>query len=317
MGRVQMMLKRYVALFLRLIAVLSIAIFLAFVRPEFLSVNNILNVLRQSSLLFLLASGLTVVILTGGIDLSIGAVLALSACVMGTVLKTEGMFLGILVGLAIGAGCGFMNGAMVAFIGLPSFMATYGMLWIAQGLALMFMKAEIIYGFPKAFRFFGAGGFIGIPAPILLMFLAFGVLYLLLTYTTLGRNIYSIGANMDVARISGIRVRRTLLIVYTVSGFFAAFAGIIYISRINAVEAGIGEPLLLPALAAVCIGGTSLFGGEGSIGGTILGAIIMSLVINGMNMLGMTSFWQSFAVGTIVIFSVLIDQIRAMKFQTD
>jgi ribose transport system permease protein len=227
------------------------------------------------------------------------------------------MFLGILVGLAIGAGCGFMNGAMVAFIGLPSFMATYGMLWIAQGLALMFMKAEIIYGFPKAFRFFGAGGFIGIPAPILLMFLAFGVLYLLLTYTTLGRNIYSIGANMDVARISGIRVRRTLLIVYTVSGFLAAFAGMVYISRINAVEAGIGETLLLPALAAVCIGGTSLFGGEGSIGGTILGAIIMSLVINGMNMLGMTSFWQSFAVGTIVIFSVLIDQIRAMKFQTD
>jgi ribose transport system permease protein len=200
---------------------------------------------------------------------------------------------------------------------LPSFMATYGMLWIAQGLALMFMKAEIIYGFPKAFRFFGAGGFMGIPAPILLMFLAFGILYLMLTYTTLGRNIYSIGANMDVARISGIRVRRTLLIVYTVSGFFAAFAGVIYISRINAVEAGIGEPLLLPALAAVCIGGTSLFGGEGSIGGTILGAIIMSLVINGMNMLGMTSFWQSFAVGTIVIFSVLIDQIRAMKFQID
>jgi ribose transport system permease protein len=122
---------------------------------------------------------------------------------------------------------------------------------------------------------------------------------------------------MDVARISGIRVRRTLLIVYTVSGFLAAFAGMVYISRINAVEAGIGETLLLPALAAVCIGGTSLFGGEGSIGGTILGAIIMSLVINGMNMLGMTSFWQSFAVGTIVIFSVLIDQIRAMKFQTD
>jgi ribose transport system permease protein len=312
-----MVLKRYLSFFMRLAAVLSIAVFLAIVRPEFLSLNNIVNVLRQSSLLFILASGLTVVILTGGIDLSIGAVLALSACVMGTILKTDGMLLGILVGLVIGAGCGFMNGAMVAFIGLPSFMATYGMLWIAQGLALMFMKAEIIYGFPKAFRFFGAGGFLGIPAPIFFMFLAFGILYLLLTYTTVGRNIYSIGANMDVARISGIRVKRTLLIVYTVSGFFSAFAGMIYISRINAVEAGIGEPLLLPPLAAVCIGGTSLFGGEGSIGGTILGAIIMSLVINGMNMLGMTSFWQSFAVGTIVIFSVLIDQVRAVKFQTD
>jgi ribose transport system permease protein len=310
------MLKQYAALIMRLATVFAIAIFLVLTSPHFFSFNNVINVLRQSSLLFLLSSGLTIVILTAGIDLSVGAILALSACVMGTVLKMHGMLLGILVGLGIGASCGFANGVLVAFIGLPPFMATYGMLWIATGLAIIFMKAEIIWGFPKAFRIFGAGYVGAIPVPIILMTIVFGILYLMLNYTTVGREIYAIGANEDVARVSGIRVRRNLLFVYTLSGFLSAFAAMVYISRINAVEAGIGEPLLLPALAAVCIGGTSLFGGEGGIGGTILGAIIMSLITNGMNMLGVTSFWQSFAIGAIVIFSVLIDQIRATKFQT-
>lgn len=311
------MLKQYLANLMRLVALLCIFIFLTVVSREFLSMNNLINVLRQSALLFILGSGITLTILTAGIDLSIGSVLALSACVMGTVLKLEGVFLGILTGLAIGGACGFLNGAMVAFLGLPPFIATYGMLWIAQGLALMFMKAEIIYGFPPVFRFLGAGGIAGIPTPVILMFLVFGGFYLLLNYTVVGRSVYSVGANMSASIISGIPVKRTLLIVYTLSGLFAAFAGMVYISRINAVEAGIGESLLLPPIAAICIGGTSLFGGEGGIGGTLLGAIIMSLVINGMNLLGVTSFWQSFAVGSIVIFSVAIDQIRTAKFQTN
>ena len=177
------------------------------------------------------------------------------------------------------------------------------------------MKAQIIWGFPKAFRIFGAGYVGAIPVPIILMTIVFGILYFMLNYTTLGREIYAIGANEDVARLSGIRVRRNKLFVYALSGFLSAFAGMVYVSRINAVEAGMGEPLLLPALAAVCIGGTSLFGGEGGIGGTILGAIIMTLITNGMNLLGVTSFWQPFAIGAIVIFSVLIDRIRAIKFQ--
>jgi len=311
-----MWLRHYAVLFLRLSVVIGIVAFLSMARPEFATMGNFVNVLRQSSLLFLLSSGLTVVVLTGGIDLSVGAVLALSACVMGTVLKSHGIVAGILVGLAIGSACGFLNGVMVAVIGLPSFLATYGMLWISQGLAFIFMNAEIIYGFPKAFRFFGAGHLAGTPVPILLMILVSGLLYFVLNHTTLGRVIYAIGANTEAARLSGIPVKQKLIFVYTLSGLLSAFAAMVYISRLNAVEAGIGDPLLLPALAAVCIGGTSLFGGEGGIGGTVLGAIIMSLITNGMNLLGVTSFWQSFAVGSIVIVSVLVDQLRAMKLQT-
>ena len=310
------LLRQYAAFFMRLSVVIAIVLFLAAARPEFMRFSNIINVLRQASLLFLLSSGLTIVILTEGIDLSIGAILALSACIMGTVLKNHGMLLGIPVGLAIGSTCGLFNGVLVSLVRLPPFMATYGTLWIAQGLALMFMKAEIIWGFPKAFRFFGAGYLAGIPVPIILMVVVLGILYFMLNHTNFGREIYAIGANVEAARLSGIRVTRNLLIVYTLSGFLSAFAAMVYISRINAVEAGIGDPLLLPALAAVCIGGTSLFGGEGGIGGTILGAVIMSLITNGMNLLGMTSFWQSFAVGSIVILSVLVDQVRTLKFQT-
>lgn len=308
-----MLIKRYAALLLRLSTLIVISVFLSVVRPEFLTFGNIINVLRQSSLLFLLAAGLTVVVLTEGIDLSIGSILALSACIMGTLLKTHGLFLAISVGLLIGAGCGLLNGVMVAFIGLPAFIATYGMLWIAKGLAVIFMKAEIIWGFPKAFRFFGAGNVSGIPTPIIIMLLVMGILYYLLNYTNLGRYIYSIGANNTAARFSGIPVNRTLLITYTLSGVLCAVAGILYVSRINAVEAGIGDTMLLPALAAVTIGGTSLFGGEGGIGGTLLGAIIMSVIINGMNLMDVVSHWQNFAVGAIVIVSVLVDQIGSAK----
>ena len=305
--------KQYAALLLRFSTLIVISVFLSIARPEFLTFNNIINILRQSSLLFLLAAGLTIVVLTEGIDLSIGSILALSACIMGTLLKTHGVLLGISVGLLIGAGCGFLNGVMVALIGLPAFIATYGMLWIAKGLAVIFMKAEIIWGFPKTFRFFGAGNIFGIPTPIIIMLLVMGILYLLLNYTNLGRYIYSIGANNTAARFSGIPVNRTLLITYTVSGVLCAVAGILYVSRINAVEAGIGDTLLLPALAAVTIGGTSLFGGEGGIGGTLLGAIIMSVIINGMNLMDVVSHWQNFAVGAIVIVSVLVDQIGSAK----
>ncbi len=310
-----MWVKQYLALMMRLGVMVVIAIVLGLARPEFLSVNNIINVLRQSSLIFLLASGLTVVVLAEGIDLSVGQVLALSACIMGWLLKSEPMAIAILAGLAIGAACGFVNGVLIAYIRLPAFVVTYGMMWIAQGFAMLFMKAEIIYGFPKAFRFFGATNLLGVPVPVIFMFLLCGILYLLLNYTTFGRYIYNVGANYEAARFSGVPIRKVQILAYTLCGLLSAFAGIFYVSRINAVEAGIGDPLLLPCLAAITIGGTSLYGGEGGVGGTILGAIIMSLIINGMNLLSIDSYWHQFVIGAIVIISVWVDQLRAMKFQ--
>ena len=171
-------------------------------------------------------------------------------------------------------------------------------------------------GFPAAFRFFGAGHVLSIPVPIIMMLILFGILYVVLQYTNFGRYIYHIGANCTVARLSGVPVRKTQVLAYTLSGFLSALAGIVYISRVNAVEAGIGEPLLLPCIAAMAIGGTSLTGGVGGIGGTVLGAIIMSLIINGMNLLGIETYWQSFVVGAIVLIAVAIDQFQGMKFQS-
>jgi ribose transport system permease protein len=190
------------------------------------------------------------------------------------------------------------------------------MMWIAQGLALLFMKAEIIYGFPNSFRFFGASNLFGIPFPVVSMFGLFLIIYLVLNYTPFGRFIYYIGANYESARFSGVPIRKVQIWAYCLCGFLAALSGIFYISRINAVEAGIGDPLLLPCLAAVTIGGTSLYGGEGGIGGTILGAIIMSIIINAMNLLSIDPYWHQFVIGAIVIISVWADRFRAMKFQT-
>ena len=308
--------KQHTPLFIRMATLIVIAVFLGMIRPEFLSVNNLINVLRQSSLIFLLASGLTVVVLSEGIDLSIGQVLAFSACITGWLLKTQPMFVAILGGLAVGSMCGLINGVLIAFLGLPAFVVTYGMMWMTQGAAAMFMKAEIIWGFPKAFRFFGARNLSGIPVPVILMFVIFGILYLILKYTNFGRYIYNIGANYEASRFSGVPIRKTQILAYTLSGFLAAFAGVVYISRINAVEAGIGEPLLLPCLAAITIGGISLYGGEGGIGGTIIGAVIMSLIINGMNFLAIDTYWHQFVIGAIVILSVGMDQLQSKKFQT-
>ena len=310
-----MWVRQYMALVMRLGAMIAIVILLGLARPEFLTMNNFINVLRQSSLIFLLASGLTVVVLSEGIDLSVGQVLALSACIMGWLLKSESMAVAILAGLVIGAACGLANGVLIAYLGLPAFVVTYGMMWITQGFALLFMKAEIIYGFPKAFRFFGATNLMGIPVPVIFMFILGGILYLMLNYTNFGRYVYNVGANYEAARFSGVPIRKIQIMAYTLCGFLAAFAGIFYISRINAVEAGIGDPLLLPCLAAITIGGTSLYGGEGGVGGTILGAIIMSLIINGMNLLSIDSYWHQFVIGAIVIISVWVDQFRTAKFQ--
>jgi ribose transport system permease protein len=299
----------------RLATIVMLLVILSVLSPPFLSLQNLINVVRQASLLFLLASGLTVVILTSGIDLSIGSVLALSASIAATLIKQDWIWVGPLIGLLVGAGCGFLNGLMVALVGLPPFIATYGMLWIAEGFAVVFMKGEIIGGFPSSFRFLGAGHIVGIPVPILGMVVTLSACLFALRRTNFGRYVYMIGANREAARLSGINIRGNLLLVYSLSGFISAFAGLLFISRIGAVESTIGEPLLLPALAAVCIGGTSLFGGEGGIGGTVVGALILTLVTNGMNMLNVSSYWQSLLMGAIVVLSVAVDQLGSARVE--
>jgi ribose transport system permease protein len=297
-----------IQLFYRLLAALLISAALSLLSESFLSVGNILNVLRQASLTFFIGSGLTLVVLTAGIDLSVGANVALSACLAGTVIHQTGSpVLGVLTGLTCGGIVGLLNGIMVTALRIPSFIATYGMLWVLNGLTYWYMAGETIHGFPAGFRQIGSGYLFGLPIPVylLLIFLAIGTVFA--QRTIWGQEIYAIGANPVAARLSGIPVARRLLLVYAVSGIMAGLASIIFLSRLNSAEADIGESLTLPAIAAVLIGGTSLFGGVGTVFGTFIGALILTLVLNGMNLLSVNANWQPLVTGIILILAVWLD----------
>jgi len=297
----------------RLLAIIALVVVLAVLSPQFLSWGNFTNVMRQASLQFLMAAGLTIVVLTGGIDLAIGAILGLAACLSASMISQGHLAFGIVAALAAGLAAGSVNGLLVTFGRIPPFIATYGMLWIAHGLGYVFMKGEVIYGLPESFRFIGAGFVWGIPVPVIIALALLAVLHVMLHRTVLGRAIYAIGGNLNAARLSGMPVRARLIFVYALSGLLSGFAALVVIARINAADASIGEDLLLPAIATVCLGGTSLFGGVGGIAGTAIGALILALVVNGMNLLGVQTFWQSGVMGAIILISVLADQVGGSR----
>ncbi|MGZ8330402.1 MAG: ABC transporter permease [Rhodoplanes sp.] len=292
----------------RLLAAVMIGLALALASDVFLTWGNLLNVARQTSLLFLIASGLTLVILTAGLDLSVGANVALSACLAASVIKSfDAPWLGVAVGVGCGSLVGFLNGALVTLLRIPSFIATYGTMWILTGMTYYYMGGETIHGFPPGFRQFGVGYLFGIPIPVyvMLLFLAVGTVFA--QRTVWGRQVYAIGANPEAARLSGVPVERRLLLVYSVSGAMAGLASLIILARINSAQGDLGEDLTLPAIAAILIGGTSLFGGSGTVSGTLVGALILTLVVNGMNLLQIKASWQPLATGLIVLLAVWID----------
>jgi ribose transport system permease protein len=292
----------------RLAAAGIICVALSILSDSFLNLGNILNVLRQASLLFFLASGLTLVILTGGLDLSVGANIALSACLAATVIKSTGSpALGTLTGLLVGGLVGLANGLMVTRLRIPSFIATYGMLWVLHGVTYYYMGGETIHGFPPGFRQIGSGYLLGIPIPVYLMVLFLGAGIFFAQRTVWGQQIYATGANPLAARLSGIPVERRLVLVYVVSGAMAGVASIVFLARLNSAEGDIGESLTLPAIAAVLIGGTSLFGGVGTMFGTFVGALILTLLLNGMNLLEVNANWQPIVTGVILVLAVWLD----------
>jgi len=295
-------------MFYRLLAVVLLCATLAMLSDVFLTTNNLLNVLRQTALLFLMASGLTLVILTAGLDLSVGANIALSACLAASVIKSTGSpLLGMATGIGCGAIVGLANGILVTALRIPSFIATYGMMWMLTGVTYYYMAGETIHGFPPAFRQLGSGYLFGVPTPIYVMvvFLLIGGLFA--QRTIWGQQIYAIGANPIAARLSGVPVERRLVLVYAVSGAMAGLASLIILARINSAQGDIGEELTLPAIAAVLVGGTSLFGGSGSVAGTLIGAFFQTLVLNGMNLLQINSSWQPLVTGFIILLAVWID----------
>lgn len=296
--------------FSRWFALLLLFIFLSFIcRPYFFSIRNIINILRQASLLYIISIGVTLTILSKGIDLSIGGVLAFSSCIAASFLKQRiPMCVGILVGLGLGSLCGLANGAIVALIKVHPFIATYAMMWISRGIAYVYMKGNIIFGFSPEFRFLGGGRILGIPTPIMFAGFIFLIFYFLSYHTKLGKAIYGVGANMEAARLLGVNVNKTLIITYGLSGLLAGVGGLLYISRLNAAEPAIGELFMLETIAATILGGTPFRGGEGGIINTISGVLMITLTINGMNMLGVSIFWQQFVLGTVVVMGILANQ---------
>ncbi|MFP3557888.1 ABC transporter permease [Paraburkholderia sp. SIMBA_049] len=296
------------ALVYRIVLVGAIALALTIATDGFATSANLLNVLRQASLMFLLASGLTLVILSGGFDLSIAANLTLSACLAAGAMKSGGSpVLAVATALGCGASIGLLNGLAVTLLRLPPFLATYGMLWIVQGLAFHYMGGNEIFGFPDGFRALGTGFWLGVPLPVYMMLIVLIGGTVLTACLNFGREIYAIGANPEAARLSGIPLSGRRIAVYTISGLMAGIAAVIYLARVNAADSAMGEPILLPAIAAILIGGASLFGGTGTLLGTLFGCVILSLVIDGMNLLNLSANWQPMMVGAILLVAVLAD----------
>jgi len=277
--------------------------------PAFLTTNNLMNLLRQAALIFVIGAGQTMVILTQGIDLSMSSVAAFSGVIVATLLHGgHPVALSIAVGLTIGAVLGLINGLLVTRIGLPPFVATFGMWMVGKGLTVWYIDGEVIWGFPESFRFLGAGHVGPIPSIIVIGLLVFLIFHIMLHYTTFGRLIYAIGANPLASQVSGIRVKRVLTIVYVISGLIAAWGCILYISRLNSAKSDIAEGFELDSIAATLIGGTSFSGGVGSVTGTAIGALIIAVLRNALTILGVSPLWQSFVTGIVVIAALLVDE---------
>jgi ribose transport system permease protein len=293
-----------------LIGLLVLCAVLWALTPHFLTISNLLNVAQQTSINAIVAVGMTFVILSGGIDLSVGSIVAISGVVLGTLLQgDQALPLAIAGSLAAGIACGIVNGALVSWGGLPPFIVTLGMMSIARGAALVFTEGRPISGFDPTFRSIATGAVGFVPAPVMVMILVYAVAHLVLTRTTFGRYVYAIGGNEEATRLSGVAVRRHKTAIYAVSGLMSAVAAIILTARLNSAQPIAGMMYELDAIAATVIGGTSLMGGEGSLGGTLVGALIMGVLRNGLNLLGVSSFLQQIVIGAVIVGAVLIDTV--------
>lgn len=312
-------LERFGALFFLLVLCAVFAI----LEPAFLTPLNLFNVLRQVSVFGLLAIGMTLVILTAGIDLSIGSLLALAGLVAAAVEKggfglltgagageAAGRWLGfaILAALAVGIFGGTVQGLAITRLRVPPFVVTLGGMSVWRGLALVLSGGQPISAFRGAFRFWGQG-FIGpVPVPVVI-FLSFALIaHIVLRYTQYGRYIYAVGGNLEAARLSGLNTRRLIASVYIIMGFFCGLAGFVLAARLNSAEQVAGLGYELTVIAGVVIGGTSLFGGEGGIPGTIIGILLIGVLGNGLTLLNVSSYYQQIIIGIIIVFAVFFDQ---------
>jgi putative xylitol transport system permease protein len=291
-------------------AFITICITLSLTNPYFLTTNNLLNILQQVSINGLLAIGMTFVILSGGIDLSVGSVVAFAGMVAASVVAgdmSHSPFAALVAGIAVGVMCGALNGIVIARFRVPAFVVTLGMLSIARGTTQIYNDGMPISGLSESFLFIGQGKVAGIPIPVLIFFSLFVVALLVLRYSRFGRYIYAVGGNEKSARASGVPTARVLLAAYAICGGCAGLAGVVLSARTTSALTQAGMSYELDAIAAVVIGGTSLSGGIGSVSGTLFGVLIIGVINNGLDLMGVSSYYQQVIKGIVIVCAVLLD----------
>lgn len=312
--------KKRLAKLQPLIALFVLCLIIGVLSDKFFTVSNFWNVLRQISVNICLSVGMTLVVLMAGIDLSVGSVLALCGAItaglfkMGIELPSQNLYIGFtllgasLAGVLTGALLGFFNGFVITRFKVPSFVATLAMLTVARGLTMLWTKGFPISGLGEQFAYMGTGWFLGVPVPVWISAAVVALAVFLSDKTKLGRYIYAIGGNENASLLSGININKVKIIVYTIAGGLAAVGGLMVTSRLDSAQPNAGTGYELDSIAAVVIGGTSLSGGKGSIWGTVLGAIIIGVLNNGLVLLNVSPFWQQVVKGFVILLAVIIDK---------
>lgn len=301
--------KETVSKYKSLIGLVLLCAIITFVTPAFLTLSNITNVFTQVSVNAIIAVGMTFVILTGGIDLSVGSTLAISGALSASIIKSTGsVLLAVIVAALVGIGIGIVNGILISKGRLQAFIATLATMTIFRGATLVFTNGTPISKLPEEFVNIGNGKIGFLPIPVLITVIVSIIAIYVLSQTRFGRYLYALGGNEDSARLSGINTDKIKILVYIVSGFASAIAGVIITSRIGSASPNAGTGFELDAIAAVVIGGTSLAGGEGKITGTLIGALIIGVLNNGLNLMNVSPFYQSIVKGLVILIAVLLDK---------
>lgn len=300
------------------IAFVAIFIILSFLSDSFLTVQNMLNLTRQASFNGLLAIGMTFTVMTGGIDLSVGSIMAMSALAAATFSTTNSALVlptgvAIAVGLAVGALAGLVNGLIITKGSVPPFIATLATQMVFRGACLVFTNGQPITSYIESYKWLGQGYILGIPVPVYLYLVLVLVSVYLLHYAKFGRHVYAVGGNPQAARASGLNIHKIAIATYIISGVLAAFSGIALSSRVNATSPILGQTYESDAIAAAVMGGTSFTGGVGTIPGTIVGTFIIAMISNGLDMMGVSSYYQQIVKGVIILIAVLADSMKGMK----
>jgi len=315
------LLKKYGIVFALILLIAGISL----AEPKFLSPTNIFNVLTQSSIYGIMALGMTLVIITKGIDLSVGSILAFSGIVAASLGQVAGattkffpslgempVIVPILAALLIGAVLGGINGSLIAYTGIPAFIATLGMMTMARGMTLMYTGGKPVSQLTPDFMFIGSKVGI-IPVPVIIYLLMAFITWVLLNHTAFGKNVYAIGGNTKAAEVSGVNVKKNLVILYVFTGLLCAVAALVFAGRVGSVHPGAATGYELTAIASAVIGGTSFDGGIGTVSGTIIGALVLGVLRNGLTLLGVQAYWQQVLEGLIIIVAVIIDMRKNAK----